>query len=414
MHLVVLPLVIAAAGCKEAADEPEVVRPVRAIKIGELKAVDGREFPGRAKARNEVELSFQVAGPLVSLPVDVGTEVKQGDEIASIDPRDFQAALDTAEGNLARAQANLLAMERGARPEELAQLKAALEEAEATSQQAAAEFERYAEAIKTKAVSQSEYDFAKARSDRTVAQIKTAQEALNIGQTGARPEDLDAKRSEIRALEANVAAAKNQLDYALLKAPFSGRVAARYVDNFQTVQAKQSIVRLLDMTKIEVTIQVPESLIGLVPQVKKVSCRFDAIPDREFFGVVSKIGSEASAATRTYPVTVEIDQPEDVQIMPGMAATLRNQPVEDSQTTAAELLVPASAVFTDVDGKQSYVWVVDEAAGTVAKKPISTGQLTPAGLQISEGLSVGEWVVLTGTHSLLENQKVKILQEGDR
>ena len=52
--------------------------------------------------------------------------------------------------------------------------------------------------------------------------------------------------AEIKALEAAVENATNQLDYATLTAPFDGNVAARYVDNFQTVQAKQSIVRLLD------------------------------------------------------------------------------------------------------------------------------------------------------------------------
>jgi multidrug resistance efflux pump len=77
-----------------------------------------------------------------------------------------------------------------------------------------------------------------------------------MGLRGARPEDLDAKRAEIKALEAAVTNAKNQLDYTVLKAPFDGTVSARYVDNFQTVQAKEPIVRLLDITKIEVTIQI--------------------------------------------------------------------------------------------------------------------------------------------------------------
>jgi hypothetical protein len=86
-------------------------------------------------------------------------------------------------------------------------------------------------------------------------------------------------------------------------------VAAKHVDSFQTVQAKQSIVRLLDVSRIEVTVQIPESLISLIPQVKKVACRFDAFPNREFFGQVTKIGSEAWQTTRTYPVTVQIDQP---------------------------------------------------------------------------------------------------------
>ena len=173
------------AGCGKPAVEPEAVRPVRAIKVGDLKAIAGREFPGRAKARDEVDLSFQVSGPLVSLPVDVGSTVKKGDVIASIDPRDFQAALDTNQGNLERAKANLLAMERGARPEEIEQLKAAVTQAEASYKQASAEHERNANLVTTGAVSKSDFDITLARAERTAAEVKAAQEDLNIGLKGA-------------------------------------------------------------------------------------------------------------------------------------------------------------------------------------------------------------------------------------
>lgn len=314
--------VLIMVGCRKTASGPAAIRPVRAIKVGDLKAIQGREFPGRAKAMHEVNLSFRVSGPLVSLPVDVGTQVKKGDVIAVIDPRDFQVALRSAQGNLSVAQANLLAMERGAQPEEMEQLKAALAEAEANHRQALAEYQRNEKLVSKGAVSRSVFDEALARRDMTAAQVTKAKEALNIGLKGARTEDLEAKRAEIKALGAAVDDAKDQLAYSVLKAPLDGSVAARYVHNFQTVQAKQPIVRLLDISKVEVIVQVPESLIGLAPRVKEVTCRFDALPGREFVGRITKIGSEASQTTRTYPVTVAVDQPKDVQILPGMAATV--------------------------------------------------------------------------------------------
>jgi RND family efflux transporter MFP subunit len=399
------------AGCRKDAAQVDAVRPVRAIKVGDMKAIAGREFPGRAKAKGEVDLSFQVSGPLVSLPVDVGSEVRKGDVIAAIDPRDFQAGLESNQGNLERARANLLAMERGARPEEIEQLKAAVAQADASYRQAYAEHERSVKLIASRSISQSEFDITLARAQRTAAAVKQANEELNIGLKGARPEDLEAKRSEIRALEAAVANAKNQLDYAMLSAPFDGEVAARYVDNFQTVQPNQPIVRLLDVSKIEVTVQVPESIIALVPQVKKVACRFDALPGREFFGEVTKIGSEASQTTRTYPVTVQIDQPEDARILPGMAATVRNQPLEDGNPAAPDLIVPSSAVFTVDEDQQTYVWIADEGSNKVARRAIKTGALTTVGLAVIDGLKAGEWVVTSGVNSLREGQQVRILEE---
>jgi RND family efflux transporter MFP subunit len=400
-------------GCRNAPSEQGPARPVRAIKVGDVKAIQGRQFPGRAKARDEVDLSFRVSGPLVSLPVDVGSQVKKGDVIAALDPKDFQAALDSAKGALGVAQANLSAMERGARPEEILQLKAAVAEAEATYRQALAEHERNTQLLPKGAVSRSEFDMTLARRDRTAAQVKKAQEDLNIGQRGARPEDLEAKRAEIKALEAAVENAKNQLDYSVLKAPFDGKVAARYVDNFQTVQAKQTIVRLLDVSKIEVTIQVPESLISLVPRVKKTVCRFDALPGKEFVGSVTKIGSEASQTTRTYPVTVAVDQPEDAQILPGMAATVSRDPEDNEEAAAPDLIVPPSAVFTAETGQETFVWVVG-AEKKVARKAVKTGKLTPVGLAVTEGLKPGDWVVTAGVHSLREGQEVKLLEEGSR
>lgn len=405
--------VLIAAGCSQPAPAPEPVRPVRALKVGDLKAIEGRQFPGRAKARDEVDLSFRVSGTLVELPVDVGSQVKQGDVIAAIDPSDFQNAVDSAQANLDQARANLLAMERGARPEEIEQLKAAVAEAKATSEQAIADFNRQAELLPKGATSRADYDIAVARRDRTAAQVKKAEEDLKIGQQGARPEDLEAKRSEIRALEAALANARNQVGYAVLKAPLDGQVAARYVDNYQTVQAKEPIVRLLDVSMIEVTVQVPESLISLVPRVKDASVRFDAFAGREFLGRVTKIGTEASQTTRTYPVTVEVDQPEDVRILPGMAAMVRGRPAEADVAAGQDIIVPSAAVFAAGSGQQSYVWVL-EGGKKAVRRAVKTGKLTPVGMTVVEGLQPGEWVVTAGVHALREKQQVRILQEESR
>lgn len=409
-----LIVVFCSSGCGEPETPTEQVRPVRAITVGDAKGMRGREFPGRAAAKDDVDLSFQVAGPLVSLPVDVGSEVKQGDVIATLDPRDFEAALASAQGSLAQARANLTAMETGARPEEIEQLKAAVAEADATHKEALAEYERSEKLLEREAVTQQDFDIALARRDRTAAQLTNAKEDLNIGMKGARPEDLEAKRAEIRALEAAVQSAQNQLDYSVLKAPFDGEVAARYVDNYQTVQAKQPVVRLLDVSKIEITVQIPESVIPLVPLVKQVSCHFDVFGEREFVGRVTNIGGEASQITRTYPVTVELEQPEDVRILPGMAATVRNKPDESENPAEGNLVVPPAAVFAVEEGQQSYVWVVEEPGMTVARREVEVGELTSVGLAILEGLKRGESVVTAGVNSLRENQPVTILEEGGR
>lgn len=282
-------------------------------------------------------------------------------------------------------------------------------QSEATYEQAVAEHERNEKLIKSGAASQSEFDITLARKKRANAEVQDANEALKIGTKGAREEDLDAKRAEIRGLEASTTASQNQLDDATLIAPFDGEISAVYVDNFQRVQAKQPIARLFDLAIVVVTVQIPESLIGLVPQVKKVNCRFDALPNRDFIGTVSKVGREASQTTRTYPVTIEIPQPDDASILPGMAATVSNRIEESEASPIAALIIPASSVFTSAEDQgQTFVWVFDEANNTVGRRAIITGELTPVGLKVVEGLQAGEQVIISGVNSLREGQEVKL------
>ena len=78
-------------GCgEEAAPEKTVVRPVKAMKVSDVEGFRQRQFPGRAKGTQEVDLAFRVSGPLITRDVDVGSVVKTGDVVARIDPRDFQ------------------------------------------------------------------------------------------------------------------------------------------------------------------------------------------------------------------------------------------------------------------------------------------------------------------------------------
>jgi RND family efflux transporter MFP subunit len=129
---------------------------------------------------------------------------------------------------------------------------------------------------------------------------------------------------------------------------------------------------------------------------------------------VTKIGSEASQTTRTYPVTVQIDQPQDVQILPGMAATVRRHPEDKGEAPAQAIIVPPSAVFTAEAGGQSCVWVFDEGSKKVAQRKVKTGELTPVGIAVTDGLKTGEWVVTAGVNLLHEGQEVTLYQERSR
>ena len=104
----ILPTILLFGCGQEPKPEGRVIRPVKAVKVGDLSEVNKRSFPGRAKATQEVDLSFRVEGTLLELPKDiVGRSYKTGDVISRLDPRDFEVELENERGRLDRAQADL-------------------------------------------------------------------------------------------------------------------------------------------------------------------------------------------------------------------------------------------------------------------------------------------------------------------
>ena len=340
--------------------EKGVVRPVRAVKVGDATQLTDRSFPGQAKATQEVELSFRVAGPLITRPVNVGDVVEAGDIVARIDPRDFEVNLRSVEAQLTEA-------------------KAALKRAQA-------DFERSRSIMEQDpgAISQTAVDRAEEARDRALAGVD--------------------------ALEASVASAEDALGYTYLKAPFDGAVVATYIENFEDVRAKQAVVRILDKSKIEMIVSIPENLISYTPGVRDIKVTFDAFPDKPLPATVKEIGTEASQTTRTYPVTLIMDQREDVTILPGMAGKASGRP-PDAYFGEGALVVPVSAVFSPEDDDKSYVWVIDEGSKTVSRREVTASELTDRGIKVAAGLEPGEWIATAGVHYLEEGQAVSLLEE---
>jgi RND family efflux transporter MFP subunit len=99
-----LGLVLALAGCKPQAASVEL-RPVRTVVVDAKPILDDRQAVGDVKPRYESDLSFRVDGKLVSRRVDVGASVKQGDILATLDVQDYQNKLNSAEADVAAAEA---------------------------------------------------------------------------------------------------------------------------------------------------------------------------------------------------------------------------------------------------------------------------------------------------------------------
>jgi multidrug efflux pump subunit AcrA (membrane-fusion protein) len=405
---VALAFSLLCAGCGEEETQEPLSRPIRAIRIGDEEAFTGRTFPGTAEAVEAVDLSFRVGGPLVNFPgKELGKQVNKGDLLAEIDTRDFQLRLLDTQAALAKAESELEGM-RKARPEEIEKLKAELERAEAAAQFARVEYERFLSLKGTVAASKSEVELAEARSRLADADVAAARESLRIGEEGARPEDIKAKESQIKSLEAAVQKANDDLTDTKLTAPFSGSVSAAYVDNFQVVQPKESIVRLVNTSELEIRVDIPENLIALIPTVQETFVTIQAFPDLKIPARIAEIGTEASPTTRTYPVKLRFTPPEGVGIRAGMTGIVSGRGDPAKVISSPGHVIPTAAIF-DREGKRM-VWVYDPTSKTVQSREVNVLGTTPFGINVS-GVEVGEWVVNAGVHYLDENQTVRLLTE---
>ncbi len=338
-----------------------VIRPVKAMQLQNVAVLMNDVYPGSAKATREVDLSFRVSGPLIDLPVNIGDKVKQGDILARIDPRDFEVALRNAKGQLSRANAAFIRADK--------------------------DYKRFMEIQSSDPgfISQSKIDLAKAVRDEASANISSLKAAV--------------KRAQDSLADTN------------LKASFDGTVVAKYVDNFEYVNARLPIIRILDNSQIEMVVNVPESKISLLPYVQAVTVKFDSFPEHGIAAKIKEVGNEASRTTRTYPVTLIMEQPEDIKILPGMAGKAFPKVVSQSIKGDIKLTIPDTAVFSPLDDGKSYVWVIDPENKKVARRVVELGKLTNSGFEIIQGLEAGEWVVTAGVSYLSEGQEVKILDE---
>jgi RND family efflux transporter MFP subunit len=342
-------------------EKKEVIRPVRAMQVDDVTEFRQRQFPGIAKATQEVDLAFRVSGPLTEFPVNVGDAVSKGEIVARIDPRDFQVNVNNARGLLDREKAKL--------------------------KRAEADYER-------------EMTILSKDSGATSQAAVERKEAMR-----------DQARADIKSVQATLTSAKDSLNYTYLRAPFDGIVVSTYVENFEDVQAKKPIVRIVDDSSIEMIINIPESLISFVSEATNIEVVFDPFPTVKVLAEIKEIGTEASKSTRTYPVTLLMTQPSEVKILPGMAGKATGESAAPDSQLAKGIQVPLTAIFSPDDIDKTYVWIIDKESKQVTKRKVSTGSLKDSGIIVTQGLNAGEWIAIAGVHYLREGMEIKILEE---
>lgn len=330
--------------CSDPAAEnqaPEQARPAQLMSVQESTGPRLREFPGVVEAAKVAKLTFRVAGEVTQLPARPGAKVEQGDLIARLDPTDYQLAVDQAKAR---------------------------------------------------------YELASSQHQRNKVLVKEG--VMSAAQ-------FDQVKSELAVAKSNYETAKANLRYTRLTAPFDGVVANLAVEAYENVQAKQPIVTLQISNAIDVSIQVPETLFAKVKRQTdyQPEIRFDAAPELTFPAHIKEWNSQSDGATNSYEVVFTLPEPNEVNILPGMTATVIVDINQVIGVMQKGVVVPTKAVFTD-NADDAYVWVVDDEM-RVQKRRVTLGSMTNEGLTVVEGLSAKETIVTAGVHQLKEGQHVR-------
>ncbi len=315
-----------------------------------------RSFPGIVNASEEAALSFRVGGPLIAVNVKLGQEVKTGDLLMQIDPRDFKDRILSLEAQLAGAVA--------------------------IQKKAQQDYARISKLFHEKVLPQSDFDSATSALDATDASVKN--------------------------LNAAVLIAKHALADTALYAPYDGTLTEQRVENHEMVNPGQVVLNIHNIKRLEISVSVPENEIVSRALNTGITARvsFPAITGKTCEARLTEWSSTANPLTHTYAVTFEFNAPQDYRILPGMSANISWQ--ANSKASPA-LTIPVSALIRQTDGS-TFVWVLRESEGRAEQRSVMIGDLVGASrVVVTKGLDGTEQVVVSGGRLIDETLTLKIL-----
>ncbi len=214
----------------------------------------------------------------------------------------------------------------------------------------------------------------------------------------------EAVAAAVAAAEAQLALAQTRLDKAVIRAPFDGVVARRWVspgDLVENMGSPRPLFTIVDPTVLELTAVVPSSDLPRLAVGQTVEFTTDAVPGRTFTGTVSHINPLVDAASRSVQVITEVPNP-DGHLRGGLFAKGRVR----GQTHRC-LLLPRSALRAwDAGRGAGQVWVV--ADGRVQARAVVTGRVEADAVEVVEGLAEGDEVVTRGAFNVQPGDRVTV------
>ncbi|APB33579.1 RND family efflux transporter MFP subunit [Gloeomargarita lithophora Alchichica-D10] len=350
---------------------------------------------GKVEPDQRVNLSPKVSGQLVALYVEQGDRVSRGQVIARMDDAELQARKQQTLANLTQAEARLLELKRGNRPEEIAQVRAQVAAARSRYELARQRRQRNQELLTQGAIAQDTLDAAITEEATAEATLKEAQRRLDLFEAGTRVEAIAQAQAQVAAAQAQLSTINVQISDTVIRAPFAGVITQKYasVGAFVTPSSftsatssatSSSIVALA--SELEVIARVAETDISQIRQGQMVAIQADAYPGENFQGRVNLIAPEAVVEQNVTFFEVR------VQLLTGqnrLRSGMNVDVVFIGEKLPQTLTIPTASVVTE-RGKTGVL--VPDAQGKPQFQSVVLGVTLNEYTQVLQGLQSGERV----------------------
>jgi RND family efflux transporter MFP subunit len=361
--------------------QPAVTVAVASVTRSEAgqAAVSVLDASGYVTARREATVSAKLTGKIDAVLVEEGMAVRRGQILARLDDATARRQLELAEANRDSAVSSL-------------------KEIEVRRDEAALELRRQRDLAAESVASQRDLDSAQAAFDSLVARLAVA-------------------RDQVAVAEREVALNRQQIEDHLVRAPFDGIAISKDAQPGEMISpisagggfTRTGISTIVDMSSLEIEVDVNEAYINRVEPNQRVVATLDAYPEWKIPAHVITIIPAADRQKATVRVRIGFDELGDPRILPDMGVKVSfrgDEPAPSSETTQPSrvLLVPEASVRSE--GGREYVFVL--SGETVERRAVSLGGSAEARREVVAGLRDGERVVIDPPAGLADGSRVRL------
>jgi HlyD family secretion protein len=286
------------------------------------------EAKGYIIPEQQILVSPQVSGRVIELNFDAGQRVDRNFVLAVLDNTEYLAEYDRMLATRESAVQSLAELEEGNRPDEKAQSRAELAEAETNLAQATRDFQRKKDLMERKIVSKEDFEAAESQYLALAKRVERLAASSRLMDEGARTERKRMARAQVQQIDADLRRAKWRLDNCVITAPISGTILKKNAElgnlvNPIAFNGSFSLCDIADLSKLEVELSIQERDISRVFKGQRCRVRAEAFPKRFYEGVVSRLMPIADRAKGALPVRVRLTVPaeeEGMYLKPEMGA----------------------------------------------------------------------------------------------